>query len=278
MERGEEIMMDVKSAEEAKQDVAYSTALKELIFQLADDDFLISFRGSEWLGLAPHIEEDVAFSSITQNTMGHAFMFYQLLEDLGEGEIDVLAHERHSDMRRNGIYLEKRNGDGNYLDEPYYDWALTVVRNFLYETFKKVKLEAVTKSSYKPLANIAGKVLMEQPYHLAHWKIWMKQLLNSTEEARERIEARLNEAWEEFGDVLEYGSKATEMEHFGLIMGEDELKERWLNEVSKTIENLPSGSLGKKYGSGREGEHTEDLDQALATLSEVYMSDKEAIW
>ncbi|WP_027964019.1 1,2-phenylacetyl-CoA epoxidase subunit PaaC [Halalkalibacillus halophilus] len=277
MERGEEVMT-VNSAEEANQDVAYSKALKELIYQLADDDFLISFRGSEWLGLAPHIEEDVAFSSITQNTMGHAFMFYQLLEDLGEGEIDLLAHERHPDVRRNGIYLEKRNGEGNYLEEPYYDWALTVVRHFLYETFKKVKLEAITKSSYKPLANIAGKVLMEQPYHLAHWRIWMNQLLNSTEEARDRIEARLNEAWEEFGDVLEFGFQATEMEHFDLIIGEEELKERWMDEVAKTIPNLPSEPLGKKFGSGREGQHTEDLDQALATLSEVYLSDKEAIW
>ena len=64
-------------------DPAYKSALIALLYQLADDDFLIAYRGSEWLGLAPHIEEDVAFSSISQDTMGHAAMFYQLLEELG---------------------------------------------------------------------------------------------------------------------------------------------------------------------------------------------------
>ncbi|RSL29444.1 phenylacetate-CoA oxygenase subunit PaaI, partial [Salibacterium salarium] len=151
--------------EEAGKDPGYSDTLKELLYQLADDDFIVSFRGSEWLGLAPHIEEDVSFSSITQNTMGHAVMFYQLLEELGEKDTDVLAHERKAEERRNAVYLEKKNGEGTYLEEPHYDWALTVIRHFLYETWKKIRLEAITKSSYEPLALTAQKVLMEQTYH-----------------------------------------------------------------------------------------------------------------
>ena len=72
------------------------TAVAELLYQLADDDYLYSYRGSEWLGLAPHIEEDVAFSSITQDTMGHATLYYNLLQDIGEGDADAdaLAHAR----------------------------------------------------------------------------------------------------------------------------------------------------------------------------------------
>ena len=62
-----------------------------LLFQLADDDFLYAYRGSEWLGLAPHIEEDVASSSISQDSMGHAAMFYKLLEELGEGNADAFS-------------------------------------------------------------------------------------------------------------------------------------------------------------------------------------------
>lgn len=58
-------------------------AIKELLLHLADDDFIHAYRGSEWLGLAPHIEEDVASSSIAQDTMGHAAIFYQLLEEIG---------------------------------------------------------------------------------------------------------------------------------------------------------------------------------------------------
>ncbi|MFD2923081.1 1,2-phenylacetyl-CoA epoxidase subunit PaaC [Halobacillus naozhouensis] len=271
-------MKSIETADQAKQDTSYYQALTELLYQLADDDFIISFRGSEWLGLAPHIEEDVAFSSITQNTMGHAFLYYQLLEELGEGEVDVLAHERPPEQRRNASYFEKRNGEGSYMGEPRYDWALTVVRQFLYETMKKVKLEAAVKSSYQPLANTAQKVLMEQPYHLAHWKMWMQQLQASTEEAKTKIYSRLEEAWSEGQDILELGPQAQELEHHQLIAGEDYLRNQWLKEVQATIKTPPASPLGKKFGSGRSGEHTPDLEQALQTLAEVYDSDRNAVW
>jgi ring-1,2-phenylacetyl-CoA epoxidase subunit PaaC len=277
LERGEEKMID--TAEHAKQDSTYFQALKELLFQLADDDLVIAFRGSEWLGLAPHIEEDVAYSSITQNTMGHAVMYYNLLEELGVGKADILAHDRKPEERRNGIYLEKRNGEGTYLEEPYYDWALAVVRNYFYDSFKKIKMEAIANCSYQPLANVARKVLMEHPYHLAHWKLWMKQLGSSSEEAIKRIQDRVNEAWEEFADVLELGVFGQQMRATNLVtIDEEELKSRWLEEVKTVLVEVPKRQLGKKYGNGRNGDHTADLNQALDTLAEVYNSDKAAAW
>lgn len=271
-------MTHLETAEQAKQDPIYLKALTDLLYQLADDDFIVSFRGAEWLGLAPHIEEDVAFSSITQNTMGHANLYYSLLEELGEGKADVLAHERPAHERKNATYLEKKNGDGSYLEEPYYDFALTVVRQYLYEVFKKVKLEALSTSSYKPLANVVQKVLMEQPYHSAHWQMWIKQLQGSTEDAQTRIQFRIDEAWNEFQDVLELGPHAKEMEKHKLIAGEDFLKEQWLKEVRATLTNPPETAIGKASGSGRNGEHTADLAQALGILSEVYLTDTKAVW
>lgn len=279
MERGEEVVTVMESVEQVKQNPHYEKALKELLYQLADDDFIISFRGSEWLGLAPHIEEDVAFSSITQNTMGHAVMYYQMLEELGEGDADTLAHKRDPINRRNGIYLEKRNGEGVYHEEPYYDWALAVVRNYFYESFKKVKLEAITEmSTYKPLVQTATKVLMEQTYHVAHWKVWMKQLQNATEDAKVRIQNRIDEAWSEFGDTLELGKASDDMVKHKIIMSEQELKDRWMKEINEVLMNQPREPIGKKYGNGRNGDHTADLDQAIQTFAEVYVSDKEAVW
>lgn len=268
----------IETAEQAKQDPAYVKALTDLLYQLADDDFIVSFRGAEWLGLAPHVEEDVAFSSITQNTMGHANLYFNLLEELGEGNVDVLAHERTPQERKNAIYLEKKNGEGSYLEDPYYDWALTVVRQYFYEVFKKIKLQALTKSSYVPLANVVQKVLMEQPYHLAHWKMWIKQLQGSTEDAQTRIQFRVEEAWNQFQDVLELGPYAREMEKHELIAGEDSLQKQWLEEVKATLNEPPEISIKKDSGSGRNGEHTTELEQALEILAEVYLSDKKAIW
>lgn len=271
-------MTQIETASQAKQDPSYLIALTDLLYQLADDDFIVSFRGAEWLGLAPHIEEDVAFSSITQNTMGHATLYYNLLEELGEGKADILAHERSAQARKNAVYLEKKNGEGSYLAEPYYDWALTVVRQYFYEVFKKIKLEALSISSYIPLANVVQRVLMEQPYHLAHWEMWIKQLQGSTEDAQTRIQFRVEEAWNEFKDVLELGPHVKEMEKHQLIAEAASLEQRWLKEVTATLNEPPAFSIGRNTGSGRDGEHTADLEQALEVLSEVYLSDKKAVW
>lgn len=268
----------IETADQAKEDVKYKESLIELLYQFADDDFIIAFRGSEWLGLAPHIEEDVAYSSITQNTMGHATMYYQLLEELGEGDADKLAHYRPAKDRRNGIYLEKINGTGSYIQEPEYDWALAVVRNYLYEELKRVKLEAATKSSYKPLQQLAEKILMEQTYHLAHWSLWIKQLQNSTEEAKERIQYRLDEAWREFGDSLELGPRAEDIVSNNILIDENVLKQRWLDKVNNVLTTKRTSFPEKQLGNGRAGEHTPDLEQAIDIFSEVYMSDPAAIW
>lgn len=141
-----------------------------------------------------------------------------------------------------------------------------------------MKLKAITSSSFKPLAATAEKVLTEQTYHLAHWKLWIEQLQDSTKEAKTRIQTRVEEAWQECEDVLSLGAEAENMEQFGLISGESFLKKQWLQEVAKAIKPLPESMLDKQSGSGRLGEHTRDLNQALETLSEVYESDKSAVW
>jgi ring-1,2-phenylacetyl-CoA epoxidase subunit PaaC len=39
---------------------------------MADDEFVIGFSDSEWTGIAPLLEEDVAMSSLAQDELGHA--------------------------------------------------------------------------------------------------------------------------------------------------------------------------------------------------------------
>ena len=99
--------------------------------------FYMHIVDSEWLGLAPHIEEDVASSSISQDSMGHAAMYYKLLEELGAGNADDLAHARPAEERKNSILAERVNGQGYYMETPEYDWAYAVVRNYLYTHSKK---------------------------------------------------------------------------------------------------------------------------------------------
>lgn len=255
--------------------------IADLLFQLADDDFLIAFRGSEWLGLAPHIEEDVAFSSISQDCMGHASMYYSLLEELGYGKSDDLAHLRPVCERRNSIVAERVNGEGHYMETPKYDWAYAVVRNFFYTAAKKIKIDSLKESSYKPLADAATKINMELYYHFLHWKTWFVQLMGSTDDARSRMEKAVHRVEKDFGDMFRFGQYAEEIHDHKLIGEGPALQKKWHHEIEKAYETIgmapPKISLAAEM-DGRLGEHTKDLESALETLSAVCRMDTAASW
>lgn len=275
-------MIEFKNAMEAAQIPACKKALVELLYQLADDDFILAFRGSEWLGVAPHIEADLAFSSINQNTMGHAVIYYELLEKLGAGKADDIAHLREPKAFRNAMILEAVNGAGHYLKEPKFDWAFAVVRHYFYEMAKMIRLNALKRSSYKPLAMVAGKMQMEAYYHVMHWRTWFYQLVRAKGEAEKRMQAAIQKVWQDFGGVLTLGPYGVEMERFGLIENEQLLKDRWMHDLREVFQELkldiPDTEPGMVLGDGRAGMFTEDLTQALKTLSEVYRLDAKASW
>jgi ring-1,2-phenylacetyl-CoA epoxidase subunit PaaC len=257
-------------------------AIKELLLQLADDDFIHSYRGAEWLGLAPHIEEDVASASISQDTMGHAAIYYKLLDELGEGDADKLAHDRPAKERRNAIILELVNGPGHYMKDPDYDWAFAVVRNYFYTQAKAIKVQSLHSCSYEPLAEVAQKVQMELYYHLMHWKTWFVQLLGSGHlEAISRMKAAIGKTMPDFAGVFSLGQYGEEMVELGLIEGEADLQKKWIEAITPIFESVGLATtieIGMARGDGRNGQHTEDLEKALETLSEVYATDKAASW
>lgn len=274
-------MKEYRNPEEAKEDQAYLQALKELLYQVADDDLLISHRGSEWLGLAPHIEEDVAYSSITQDTLGHALIHYQMLEELGEGKADDLAFLRSPDQYRHALLTERANGLGHYKENPTYDWAYAVVRNYVYEVFKRIRLDHLLTSSYKPLADTAAKIKQEQFYHLYHWEVWMDQLTHSTEEAKRRMEEALHQVWPDLATLYDLGPMEEAFHRFFLLDPDRDLKEDFLQALKEKVvqSGLPwLGESAPLKETGREGSHTEDFLSAWGEMGEVYRIAPEATW
>ncbi len=49
-------------------------ALLKLVLALADDELVLGHRDSEWTGHAPILEEDIAFSNIAQDEIGHSLV------------------------------------------------------------------------------------------------------------------------------------------------------------------------------------------------------------
>jgi ring-1,2-phenylacetyl-CoA epoxidase subunit PaaC len=213
--------------------------------------------------------------------MGHAAMFYQLLQELGEGDMDALAHARKAEERVNAVLLEKVNGPGNYLKEPKYDWAFTVVRHYFYTQAKKIKIESLKNSSYDPLKHVAVKVNMELYYHLLHWKTWFSQLCLANGEAKTRMKAAIEIVLADFDGVLTLGPDATIITQFGLMEEEKLIRQRFISTMSGVFDKVEltfPTQMGMENGDGRKGQHTQDLVEAILTLSEVYNTNPAAIW
>jgi ring-1,2-phenylacetyl-CoA epoxidase subunit PaaC len=124
---------------------------------LADDELIIGWRDSEWTGIAPLLEEDVAFSSIAQNEIGHARALYELLSD----DADVLAFDRSPDEYRCAPLVELK----------LLDWAHTIARRWLYEVADEIRISALKES-----LPLAAKIDREETYHRMHAEMWHERL------------------------------------------------------------------------------------------------------
>jgi ring-1,2-phenylacetyl-CoA epoxidase subunit PaaC len=157
----------------------------QLLLQIADDELVLGWRNSEWTGIAPFLEEDVAFSSIAQNEIGHARALYELAAHDLETTADELAFDRKPEEYRCSRLVELRLVP---------DWARTIARHYLYETADAKRLEELKASDDPEVAGLAAKIDREEAYHRMHAQMWHDRL---------REEPRFVEALEELEPLVE---------------------------------------------------------------------------
>ena len=163
---------------------AQAPPLVDLLLQLADDELVLGWRDSEWTGIAPFLEEDVAFSSIAQTEIGHARAFYELAgEELG-ASADELAFDRRPEEYRCAPLVEL-----NLV----HDWAKTIARRWLYETADSLRIAALKASGDAAVSGLADKIEREEAYHVMHAGMWHDRLARSPE--RDRFAAAVDGLW-----------------------------------------------------------------------------------
>jgi ring-1,2-phenylacetyl-CoA epoxidase subunit PaaC len=167
------------------------------LLQIADDELVLGWRNSEWTGIAPFLEEDVAFSSIAQNEIGHARALYELAaRELGT-TADRVAFDRSPDEYRHSRLVELRLVP---------DWARTIARHVLYEESDAKRLEALKASDDPEVAGLAAKIDREEAYHRMHAEMWRERLQDEPlfTEALEELRPLLDErGTPEFGELWE---------------------------------------------------------------------------
>jgi ring-1,2-phenylacetyl-CoA epoxidase subunit PaaC len=210
----------------------------QALLELADDELILGWRNSEWTGIAPFLEEDVAFSSIAQNEIGHARALCQLAAaELGT-TADELAFDRQPDEYRCAQLVELR-----FVP----DWAKTIARHYLYETADAVRIEALKESSDAEVAGLAAKIDREETYHRMHAEMWLERL-----QGEPRVREALEELWPYALGILDEELRPRLIERVGLELPDAEPVER--------------------------GEHTDELAPLWEEMTEVRRSVPGATW
>jgi ring-1,2-phenylacetyl-CoA epoxidase subunit PaaC len=248
-----------------------TAALKKMLLVTADDHLILGHRNSEWTGLGPILEEDIAFSSIAQDKIGHALGLYSILhEHLGEADPDTLAFMRN----------EKEFFSAQLVEFPIGEYDFSLMRHFLFDHAAQIRFDHWALSSYEPLARLARKVKGEIKYHVFHANTWVKQLAEGNEESKARMQTALNEVYPLALGLFE----VLEDEHLlienGIHKGEAALQQLWTSEIEQLLGNfgLKVPTQSEAIFGGRKGYHTEHLQPLLNEMTEVFRVDPSAEW
>jgi ring-1,2-phenylacetyl-CoA epoxidase subunit PaaC len=188
---------------------------------MADDELVLGHRDSEWTGHAPILEEDIAFSNIAQDELGHAIAWYSLIEGLSGQDPDRLVYTRSAADFRNAPLVEL----------PKRDWAFSMTRQYLFDFAESARLELLIQSAYRPLAELAAKISKEEDYHCRHTSAWMKRLSLGTDESHCRMQSALDACWQHAQELLAPVSGEEALVSEGIFPDPRTVKQNWEQRV-----------------------------------------------
>lgn len=253
---------------------------------LGDDALVYANRLSEWASNAPDLEEDIALANTALDLLGQARLLLAraALADPTvvpalpasspvPGE-DALAFFRDDAQFRNVRFVEPENGD----------FAVTVVRLFLFSCYRLALLDRLRTSVDPVLAAIAAKGVKEVTYHRDYAGRWVLTLAQGTPESRRRVEAALRIVlpyWEElFVDHAVESSLAAQGAAVSPSTLRDDVEAVVAQVFSAASLDRPSvPAVGPVNGGmGRDGRHTETLSRMLAEMQSVARAHPEGQW
>lgn len=237
---------------------------------LADDEVILAHRNSEWTGHGPILEEDIALANIVQDELGHASLWYGLRQQLDGSDPDKLVFFRDAYE-----YLSCE-----LVELPKGDWAFTMLRQYLFDLYEDLWLEAARNSTYPPLAEVAQKILREEHFHLQHTQAWVERLGQGTEESNRRLQQALEMQWGYAQQLFVPTPGEALLVAEGIVPDLAAVKAGWLERSTRHLQNaglqLP---INPGYQPTSRTYHTEHLWSILAEMQSTARWDAEAkVW
>ncbi|MFN5981951.1 MAG: 1,2-phenylacetyl-CoA epoxidase subunit PaaC [Fluviicola sp.] len=234
--------------------------LYKYILRIADDSLILGQRQSEMCGHGPILEEDIAQTNIALDLIGQATALYEYAATFTNGEksSDDIAFLRFDREYSNLLLVEQPNGD----------FGQTIVRNWIFDTFRVLFFEELTKSKDTQLAAIAEKSLKETRYHWKHSSEWLIRLGDGTEESHNRTQDALNRLWKYSDEVFYMDEIEKELIEQGIAVDLNTIRQKFIDKInyvlSESTLTLPTNEW--RQSGGRIGKHTEHLGFILAEM------------
>lgn len=233
------------------------------LLALADDELILAQRNAEWVGHAPILEEDIALANLAQDELGHATVFYGLIEQLSGQKPDKLVFFRDADAYRCAHIVELPKGD----------WAFTMLRQYLFDAYEYILYDILAGSTYQPLADSVAKMRKEEIYHLRHTHTWVERLGLGSAESNRRMQAALDILWPHCPQLMQPvdGDVALGIDTAGLY-------DQWQRIVVPHLADCELTPPAIEAAVPTRTTHTPHLAPLLADLQLVARTDPEAVW
>jgi ring-1,2-phenylacetyl-CoA epoxidase subunit PaaC len=191
------------------------------------------------------------------------------VEGAGRDE-DTLAYRREQHQFRNFTMLEL----------PNHDYAFTIVRRILFDTWHCLALGELARSKDTDIAAIAAKSKKEADYHRRHSGDWLLRLGDGTRESHARTQAALEQLWPYSAEFFEADAVDRAMAASGEGFASGSLRDRWLEEVGGILSEatLVVPTPAKFVSHGKEGQHSEHLGFLLAEMQVLQRAHPGATW
>lgn len=235
-------------------------ALFEYIIRIADNALILGHRVSELCGHGPSLETDIGLTNIALDLVGHARVLLQYaakVEGKGRTE-DDLAFLRDIRAFRNVLLVEQPNGN----------FANTIARQFLFDTFNYHFFAALCNSNDADLEGIAKKSLKELNYHYRYSAEWVIRLGDGTEESHEKMQEALEDVWNYAGELFDIDAVDQAMIEAGIGVNLNEIKVLWEERVDAILKEatLTKPADGWVLKGGKQGKHSEQMGFVLAEM------------
>jgi len=250
--------------------------LFDFLLRLADSDLILAQRLGAWIGHGPVLEEDIASANVGLDLIGQARMWYAYAGEVearfvarGRNE-DELAFLRDSAEYRGLLLVEQPNGD----------YAHTMARQFYFDVWHDLYLDALVASRDARIAEIAAKSAKEVRYHVERSAGWVIRLGDGTDESHRRMQTAIDDLWMYTGEMFEADEVEQALTADGIAADAAGLAPVWRERMSAVLTEatLAVPAATWMQTGGKRGAHTEHLSHLLAEMQVLQRNHPGARW